>query len=227
MFQPVSDSIALSQKIIAQFTDAIIRGELKPGDRIPPERELAAMFGVSRTAIRDAIKILSGRGILKVRHGVGIFVADEKPIDSDVFGAMGGTNVNLRDLFDIRKVLETEAAAWAAQRAETSHIERLQEILEDATNHESDLARLAERDAQFHVAIAEASKNVLLVRVMWNLLDALAESRTYSLGLPQRAQQSLVEHGRILDAIRRHDVESARAAMHLHVSSVEDSVLNR
>ncbi|WAH38382.1 FadR/GntR family transcriptional regulator [Alicyclobacillus dauci] len=224
MFQPVSDNMALSQKIVSQFTDAMIRGELKPGDRIPPERELATMFGVSRTAIRDAIKILSGQGLLQVRHGVGIFVTAGKPMSSDVFDVTHG---NLRDLFDIRKVLETEAAAWAATRAEPDHIARLESILQDALDHQSDLARLAERDAQFHVAVAEASQNMLLVRVMWTLLDALAESRQASLSVPNRAQQSLLEHKTIVDAIRQHDVQSARAAMHLHLSSVEESVVHK
>jgi GntR family transcriptional regulator, transcriptional repressor for pyruvate dehydrogenase complex len=229
VFEPVHDNRALSEKIIAQISDALVAGELKPGDRLPPERELAEQFGVSRTVIRDAVKTLAGRGILHVKHGAGIFVttSEENAIErlgalSDILPLQG---VRLRDLFEIRKVLEAEGAEWAARRRNDYHLERLRGILEDAHRNSENLEVLSERDAQFHVAIAEASQNLVLVRVMLTLLDLLAQSRRESLSIPGRAKLSLKDHERILEEIEAQRHEGARETMLEHLTSVESAVL--
>jgi GntR family transcriptional repressor for pyruvate dehydrogenase complex len=229
VFEPVHDNRALSEKIIAQISDALVAGELKPGDRLPPERELAEQFGVSRTVIRDAVKTLAGRGILHVKHGAGIFVttSEENAIErlgalSDILPLQG---VRLRDLFEIRKVLEAEGAEWAARRRNDYHLERLRGILEDAHRNSENLEVLSERDAQFHVAIAEASQNLVLVRVMLILLDLLAQSRRESLSIPGRAKLSLKDHERIVEEIEAQRHEGARETMLEHLISVESAVL--
>jgi len=222
--------MALSQKIVSRITDAIVRGELKPGDKLPSERELAAQFQVSRTAIRDAIKILSGRGVLRVRHGAGIFVEEssckieDTLMLSTLFSEANLNSVHTRDLFEIRKTLETQAAEWAANRAEAVHLKRLRTILNEARKNKDDLSLLSEHDARFHVAIAEASQNLLLVKIMWGLLDALSESRKQSLKIPNRALVSLREHEFIVKAIEIHDPIQAREAMFNHLTSVESSI---
>jgi len=229
VFEPVHDNRALSEKIIAQISDALVAGELKPGDRLPPERELAEQFGVSRTVIRDAVKTLAGRGILHVKHGAGIFVttSEENAIGrlgalSDILPLQG---VSLRDLFEIRKVLEAEGAEWAARRRNDYHLKRLRGILEDAYRNSENLEVLSERDAQFHVAIAEASQNLVLVRVMLTLLDLLAQSRRESLSIPGRAELSLKDHERIVEEIEAQRHEGARETMLEHLTSVESAVL--
>ena len=229
VFEPVHDNRALSEKIIAQISDALVSGELKPGDRLPPERELAEQFGVSRTVIRDAVKTLAGRGILHVKHGAGIFVttSEENAIGrlgalSDILPLQG---VSLRDLFEVRKVLEAEGAEWAARRRNDYHLKRLRDILEDAYRNSENIEVLSERDAQFHVAIAEASQNLVLVRVMLTLLDLLAQSRRESLSIPGRARLSLKDHERILEKIEAQRHERARETMLEHLTSVESAVL--
>lgn len=229
MFEPVHDNRALSEKIIAQISDALVAGELKPGDRLPPERELAEQFGVSRTVIRDAVKTLAGRGILHVKHGAGIFVttSEENAIGrlgalSDILPLQG---VSLRDLFEIRKVLEAEGAEWAARRRNDYHLKRLRGILEDAYRNSENIEVLSERDAQFHVAIAEASQNLVLVRVMLTLLDLLAQSRRESLSIPGRAKLSLKDYERIVEEIEAQRHEGARETMLEHLTSVESAVL--
>jgi GntR family transcriptional regulator, transcriptional repressor for pyruvate dehydrogenase complex len=229
VFEPVHDNRALSEKIIAQISDALVAGELKPGDRLPPERELAEQFGVSRTVIRDAVKTLAGRGILHVKHGAGIFVttSEENAIGrlgalSDILPLQG---VSLRDLFEIRKVLEAEGAEWAARRRNDYHLKRLRGILEDAYRNSENIEVLSERDAQFHVAIAEASQNLVLVRVMLTLLDLLAQSRRESLSIPGRAKLSLKDYERIVEEIEAQRHEGARETMLEHLTSVESAVL--
>lgn len=229
MFSPISDYRALSEKIVSQVSDRLVRGELSPGDRLPTERELAEQFGVSRTVVRDAVKTLAGRGILQVRRGAGIFVVSAEERMSNRVGALSEIfslqGAGLADLFEIRKVLEAESAWWAAQRHSIHHAERLRSVLEDAREHRADLTVLSERDAQFHVAIAEGSQNLVLVRVMLTLLDLLENARYESLRIPGRPELSLEQHGRVLAAVEAQDPEEARAAMLEHISSVESEII--
>jgi GntR family transcriptional repressor for pyruvate dehydrogenase complex len=229
MFKPVSDNRALSEKIISQISDVLISGALKPGDRLPPERDLAEQFGVSRTAIRDAVKTLSGRGILQVKRGAGIFVAtsEESVMGrlSELASALPLQGAELRDLFEVRKALEVKTAGWAAQRRSGHQVERLRRVVEDAYSHTEDFQVLSERDAQFHVAIAEASQNLVLVRVMLTLLDLLELARRESLSIPGRAKLSLKDHKRIVEAIEARKPEEARQAMLDHLASVESALM--
>ena len=229
VFEPVHDNRALSEKIIAQISDALVSGELKPGDRLPPERELAEQFGVSRTVIRDAVKTLAGRGILHVKHGAGIFVTTSEENAMGRLGALSDIlplqGVSLRDLFEVRKVLEAEGAEWAARRRNDYHLKRLRGILEDAYRNSENVEVLSERDAQFHVAIAEASQNLVLVRVMLILLDLLAHSRRESLSIPGRVKLSLKDYERIVEEIEAQRHEGARETMLKHLTSVESAVL--
>ena len=224
----VPESAALSERVIARISDAIVSGELTPGDRLPPERELAGQFGVSRTVVRDAIKTLSGRGILRVKRGAGNFVADPQegaPAGPGAFAeglSLGGEGFG--DLFEVRKVLEAQAAQWAARRRSDHHVGRLRGIVEEAYGHADDPDVLNETDARFHVAVAEASQNLVLVRVMFTLLDLLATIRRETLDIAGRARLSLDEHERIIEEIEARDPEAAREAMLAHLISVESAI---
>ncbi len=219
----------MSERVISGISDAVVSGELAPGDRLPPERELAGQFGVSRTVVRDAVKTLSGRGILRVRRGAGNFVADpEEAAPADLAAFAGGLAPGGRgfgDLFEVRKVLEAQAAHWAARRRSGYHVGRLRGIVEEAYRHAGDPDVLDETDARFHVAVAEASRNPVLVRVMFGLLDLLATSRRETLDIAGRAQLSLDEHERIIEQIEGRDPEAAREAMLAHLISVESAIL--
>ena len=228
-FDRIPDDRALSERITARVSDAIISGELKPGDRLPPERQLAEQFGVSRTVIRDAVKTLSGRGIVHVRRGAGIFVATAEETVMGRLGELASVlplhGAGLRDLFDVRKVLEAQAAEWAARRRGDQHVERLKGAVEEARRDPEDLDLLSRKDAQFHVAVAEASRNLVLVRVMLALLDLLEAARRESLAIPGRARLSLDQHEEVLKAIEDQDPRAARKAMRAHLDSVEGAIL--
>lgn len=228
-FEEKPDNRALSEKITARISDAIIAGELKPGDRLPPERELAGRFNVSRTVIRDAVKTLSGRGIVRVRRGAGIFVATAEETVMGRLGELAGVlplhGAGLRDLFDVRKVLEAQAAEWAARRRSDGQAERLRGVVEEARRDPGNPDLLSRKDAQFHVAVAEASRNLVLVRVMLALLDLLEAARRESLGIPGRAELSLDQHEEIVRAVEDQNPRAARKAMLAHLDSVEGAVL--
>lgn len=231
MFTPVHDNEALSEKIIFQITDAVVRGDLKPGDKLATERDLAEQFGVSRTVVRDAIKTLAGRGLLQVRHGSGIFVATAEESVAGSLDVLSNTLVlqdtGLRDLFDVRKTLEARSAELAAELRTTEHVERLRGLVKDATQHLDDPKVLSERDAQFHVAIAEASQNLVLVRVMLTMLDLLTKSRMESLGIPGQAKRALADHDRIIQAIESGKPSEARQAMLDHLNQVESAIFSQ
>lgn len=121
----VSDRIPIGQKLAAQISEEIAKGKFKPGDRLPTERELALQLGVSRTVIRDAIKLLAGQGILKVTHGSGIYVANEDRVTSQIANLLTIRQGSLRELFEVRKLIEVEAAGWAAERSQPQNLEKI------------------------------------------------------------------------------------------------------
>ena len=230
MFRAVQDNASLSEKIIVQITDAVVGGQLQPGSRLPPERELAEQFSVSRTVVRDAIKTLAGRGFLQVRHGSGIFVATAEEsmasrleVLSDTFVLQGS---GLRDLFDVRKTLEVRASELAAKFRTPEQLDRLRKVVKEAHQHLGDPKALSEGDALFHVAIAEASQNLVIVRVMLTLLDLLAKSRLESLSIPGQAKQALRAHERIIQAISSQDLAKAKEAMLNHLNQTEVAILS-
>lgn len=228
MFKPIfEERSSMSERIISQIMDAIVKGEVKPGERLPTERDLASQFQVSRTVVRDAIKTLAGRNILHVKHGKGIFVANIQPMDIESFSQGNWQDAAVQDLFEIRKVLETEAAAWAANRHQPHHLERLEWIIQDAKLHSDQPEVLDERDAQFHMAVAEASCNLVIVKIMISLLDLLAKSRQGSYSIPGRSLKSLQDHELIIEAIKQQDSELARQRMLEHLEGVEAIVIKQ
>ena len=230
MFKAVHDHLSLSEKIIAQITDAVFNGELTPGSRLPPERELAEQFGVSRTVVRDAIKTLAGRGFLQVRHGSGIFVATAEESVAGHLEVLSDTLVlqgtGLQDLFDVRKTIEVRTAELAAKLRTSDQVSRMKELVEEASRHLDEPEVLSKKDAQFHVAIAEASQNLVMVRVMLTLLDLLAKSRLESLSIPGQAERALQHHRRIIQTIEAQDPAEAKNAILNHLNQTEAAILS-
>lgn len=210
-------------EVASQIHRLIAQGRLEPGDRLPPERELAEMFGVSRTSVRDAIRVLEMRGLVEPRHGEGT-VVKQIPIDAIVgplADALAASKDLTADLFDMRRMLEPPLARVAALRATD----------EDITAMETILARQAERvraggiaieeDNAFHYRIATAAKNQVVLRLMDVVMDLLRESRARSLQGPGRAEMSLDGHRRILSAIRDRAPDAAAESMRLHIEEIE------
>lgn len=224
-FQPVSDRVPLSQKVVAQITEAITNGAFLAGDRLPTERELALQLGVSRTAIRDAIKLLAGQGLLVVTHGSGIFVASQELVADRLAALLTIRQGTLAELFEIRKLIEVEAAGWAARRGTPEQLEKLQAVVASAIQALDDPVALARYDVEFHVGVSAAAHNGVLLRIMLNLLDLLAEGRQESLRIPGRPARSAGEHAQILAAILERDATAARQQMWQHLDSVEHSVI--
>lgn len=184
---------------------------------------------MSRTSVRDAIRVLELMGLLEPRQGEGTVVRDLSP-DSLVqpLASLLVRNARLlAELLDTRKIIEPDLAARAAKHATDEDLRRLEDIFarQQAKVRQGQLA--IEEDSEFHYAIATAAHNRIVLRVLDVLMDLLRVSRERSLQVPGRLQRSLAGHRRILEAIRRRDPDGAETAMHQHLDEIEDVLLKQ
>jgi GntR family transcriptional repressor for pyruvate dehydrogenase complex len=230
LFAPVNDSTKLSERITTQITKAIAEGRYNPGDKLPSENQLADLFGVSRTVIREAMQILSGQGLVEVKRGLGAFVTATR-FDNHMAKLEETINrqrEELLELFQVRRILEEEVVVQAAQKATPEDIGRLTRIVEAAENAVNQSAipyqDLNQLNAEFHSVLLEVTSNRTLKHIMNSLIDVLMESREITLQLPGRSAISVAGHRKILNAIREGDVERARQAMSEHLRNAEETI---
>jgi GntR family transcriptional regulator, transcriptional repressor for pyruvate dehydrogenase complex len=224
-FAPVKRTKVYAE-VASQISRLIEAGRFKPGDRLPPERDLAEMFGVSRTSVRDAIRVLEMRGLVEPRHGEGTIVK-HVPIDaivSPLADVLVSSKNLTADLFDMRKMLEPPIARAAAFRATDDDVRALEQIVDHQARRVAAGQVAIEDDTAFHYRIATAAKNQVVLRTMDVLMDLLSDSRVRSLQAPGRAEKSLEGHRRILDAIRRRDPEAAAVRMRRHIEEIEGTL---
>ncbi len=214
---------------VAKQIERLILKKLQPGDKLPSERDLAETLAVSRSSIRDAIRSLELIGMVEPRQGAGTIVR-EIPTDSLVnplANARKRKEELVGELLDFRRMLEPPLAARAATRVSDDEIIEMQDILarqeEKLRRGESTIAE----DSEFHYAIALASGNSVVRKVLDTLMDLLRDSRERSLQVAGRPQKSLAGHRRILAAITRHDADAAQLAMRRHIEDVEKIVLRK
>ncbi|MGO9520413.1 MAG: FadR/GntR family transcriptional regulator [Candidatus Korobacteraceae bacterium] len=214
---------------VAKQIERLILKKLRPGDKLPSERELAEMLAVSRSSIRDAIRSLELMGMVEPRQGTGTIVRE---ISSDslvnpLANARKRKEELIGELLDFRKMLEPPLAARAATRVSAEEISEMEEILERQEEKLRGGDSTIAEDSEFHYAIALASGNSVVLKVLDTLMDLLRDSRERSLQAEGRPQKSLAGHRRILAAIKRHDAEAAKVAMRRHIKDVEEIVLSK
>lgn len=214
---------------VARRLEQLIAERMKPGDMLPPERELAESFGVSRSSIRDAIRRLELVGMVEPRQGSGTVVRE---LSTDaLINPLTTVLVQKRklvvELLDVRKMLEPPLAARAATHASAADVAEMEDILlrQGEKLRQGDAA--IEEDNEFHYAIAMASDNSVVLKVLDVLMDLLRETRERSLQVEGRPQKSIAGHRRILAAIKRHDPVAAELAMRRHIEEVSEIVLNK
>lgn len=216
-----------SQQVREQLEAAIERGTYKAGERLPSERELVELLGVSRVSVREAIRSLEAVGLVTVQHGRGCFVATSR---SDRYASsfshwLAVHRDEVLELLKVRGALDELAAEAAAAGADPATVARLREL--NALFRESDpeqLDELVERDVAFHEVIAEASGSSLLADLLRDLHETFNESRHATLRPAGRPAESADEHDAIIDAIEQADPAAARAAVSAHLASVRASL---
>ncbi len=215
------------QQVAEQIHRLVESRVLKAGDRLPPERELAEKFGVSRSSIRDAIRTLEAMGIAESHHGKGTVVRDR----SDDSVAVPLTSVLVRkrhlvaELLDVRWMIEPALAARAAANATKEEIQRLEDILRRQKEKMRAGEDTIEEDSEFHYVIALAAGNSVVLKILDVLMDLLRESRARSLQVPGRQEHSYAGHLRILRAIKRRDGAAAGSAARQHLREIKEIVM--
>jgi GntR family transcriptional repressor for pyruvate dehydrogenase complex len=216
----------LYEQVAEQITGWIDENGLKPGDRLPPERELATRLGVSRATVSQALVALEVIGVVAVRHGDGAVLTETRS-STKIIDAIRAHATRLPEIIEARDALESKLASLAAQRRSDDDLARIDAALDEMARDIEAGGRGVEGDELFHAAITAAAHSSLLARMMAEISDLILETRIESLSQPGRPRDSLKAHRKIADAIRAKDPRRAAEAMHDHVEMVSDVALLR
>lgn len=224
-FQPIKTK-KIWEEIVEQLKTMITSGELEPGDKLPSERDMSESMGVSRASVREALITLEAIGILEIKPGEGTFVRQTS--DAETFAPLAMVLALERNpeaqMMEVRRVLETEMAALAAGRASAENLSKIQKLLDlmkaAQTNHDA-----VEIDLRFHFAIAEATQNTILLRLMNTIADlmhhSLRPNREKLYADYETSLKIIEEHEAIYQAIKDGDPQAARSKMLEHINNIE------
>ena len=213
--------------IVELFHTQIQQGILVHGAKLPAERVLAEQLKVSRSSVREAIRTLELQGLAVSKHGSGTFINTQSldAVATLMTSSFGVEEAQLHDIFEVRHLLEPQLAALAAQRATEEDVERLSSILVEQQRQIMEGETGVDADTEFHFALATATHNAALVKVVSAVEDVLRQSRDQSLQQPGRPERSLESHRQILEMVRAGDHLGARSAMEHHLTAVEPSAV--
>ena len=216
--------MAVTDEAILKIKEMILSGEIGPGDRLPPEKDLSERLGLSRSSMREAVKALEVIRVLDVRRGDGTYVTSLEPrllLEAMSFVVDLQLDSSILDLFAVRRILEPAAVGLAAARMTPADVQALRTLL-GAVDDSTDVEGLVAHDLEFHGSIARASGNPYLASLIESLSSQTVRARIWR-GLTQRnsVARTLAEHHAIVDALERGDAELAQALTTVHVSGVE------
>jgi GntR family transcriptional regulator, transcriptional repressor for pyruvate dehydrogenase complex len=216
-------STRIYEEIVRQIKAMIAEGRLKSGDRLPPERDLAEKFLVSRASVREALRALESLGLVAIRPGEGTFVREisVEALVEPLALVMLSQREAVGELFEARRLLEPALARLAAARATPEEIAEMERILDEQAKEVARGKTGLTQDAEFHAAIGAAAHNRAITRIAYAIMDVLTQSREESLSTPGRPERSHRNHRRILEAITRRDARGAEQAMLEHLDTVE------
>lgn len=214
----------LYQQIAEAIAGSIRSGTYRRGQRLPSERDFAEELKVSRPTIREAMIALEMRGLVEARHGSGVYVTKRLDVAAEA-GPAPELDIGAFELTEARRLFEGETAALAASVIGDAEIQVLQDLVAEMENKNSTELDVNRADRQFHVAIAEATKNSAIVTVVENLWD-MRHSSLLCRTMLERARVRPVaeEHGAILEALKTRDPKRARRAMQSHLNHVIDAL---
>lgn len=220
---------ALAEEIVANLLTLIKERRLQAGDRLPPERELAAMLGVSRPSLREALRALSVMNVIEMRQGDGTYVTSLDPQDlvehlGFVFSLDDST---FSQLLEARRVVEPGLAAIAAQRITDEQLERLDAYLDQSQHAVGDSHAFLEADLALHELITESAGNPILTRFMASISQLGRASRLLTVEIPGVPEQAAEAHRAIVAALKARDPEAAREAMTQHLNMLTERLKTR
>ncbi|MCX7028088.1 MAG: FadR/GntR family transcriptional regulator [Spirochaetes bacterium] len=220
LYEQIADS--LEKAILQSGAGVFAEGETIIEDKLPSEQTLAVKFGVSRTVIREALKLVKERGLIELRTGEGSYITKPRPdaISSVVSRMILMDNVSDDEIFSVRGILEIAACRLAAEHAESSDMERMQSLLDAMKEHWQEDDAIISMDTDFHIAIAKASKNKLLGMLVEAMTVLIREFIRKTIHTPGAKADGMMRHALIMDAIKSGDPNAAEVAIrnHLEVS---------
>jgi GntR family transcriptional repressor for pyruvate dehydrogenase complex len=213
----------LYRQVAEQIQSSVMRGDLNAGDRLPSERDLAEQLGVSRTVIRDALRLLEERGLIAINVGDGTYVSEIQPksISESISLYVKQKQTSYAHLAQVRRMIEVEIAVLAAKNATPENIERLEQAVEDSERSIHSLQEFVPSDIRFHELLAEASQNPLLPMLLTPISEPLHDLSSRASSLPGAPEDALNHHKNILKCIKQKDWKGARLAMNAHLDSAE------
>jgi GntR family transcriptional regulator, transcriptional repressor for pyruvate dehydrogenase complex len=216
----------LYEQLVEQILSYIESAQLKPGDLLPAERDLAERLGVSRATLAQALVALEVLGVIDVQHGTGAVLA-RRPSVASVIKGLREHRSRLPEIVEARSTLEGKLAALAAARRTDEDLAAIDNALDVMAREIKDGERGAHGDELFHEAITAAAHSSVLAQLMAFIAEMILETRMESLGQPGRPEQSLASHRKIAEAIRNQDAAGAAEAMLAHIELVSDVELLR
>ncbi len=218
----------LYEQIVLQIEESVLKGLLKPGDQLPAERDLAQLFGVSRTAVREAVKALREKNLVEIQPGRGTFITGgTRQTMRESLGLMvrAGHPEGTNQLSEVRAIFEPEIAALAATRIGESDLAMMREALATMDRSLRDPEGFIEGDLDFHLALAEAADNPIILTLIDSIVGLLREQRLEIFSVEGGPERGQYHHKRILEAVERQDAEAAREAMRAHLGQVHQDFL--
>ncbi len=228
LFQTIERGTTLANRVTHQIEELIIEGHLQPGDRLPPERELARQFGVSRTVIREAVRALVAKSLLEVQPGSGTVVCSPTPKSVAQSMTMllraAQTEIDYDNVHEVRRLLEIEIAGMAAVRRTAEDLAKLEAILREGAETQDNPDCFPECDVAFHAALAHATHNELFPLLLDSMADIMVKVRQMGFQVPGMPARALKHHHEVFEQVKAGDVEGARQAMREHLIESEDTM---
>jgi GntR family transcriptional regulator, transcriptional repressor for pyruvate dehydrogenase complex len=213
-------------ELVAESLLALISDRhLKPGDTLPTERELMQHYGVGRSSVREALRMLESRGLISAGGSGAFAVADfRNPLNDSLSLLLAVEEGSLRELFEVRRIVEGEAVALATERGEEVHLDRMRAATELMREGLGNRDEYIEADVAFHLTIAEATQNRMILHLMHAIRDQLERALGSIYKIPGSPERSIEDHGLIIEAMEAGKPDEARERMREHLARVEDAV---
>ncbi len=224
---PAVQRTSLPDQIARHLIHQIIEGDLAAGTLLPTEADLAREFSVGKSAVREAVRIVSTKGLVEVVQGSGMRVTPRQRwnlFDPELVSAFGGSVISIIDLMEMRLAIEPSIAAQAADRATPEQIDQLQALVEESAAHLEDIEGIVRRDMDFHNVLAEAADNPLYPIVLGSVAELQIELRQKVVMTKLGRDHGIHHHLRIVEALRDGDAERAREQMVDHLKEVAEDL---
>ncbi|MCR4426109.1 MAG: FadR family transcriptional regulator [Firmicutes bacterium] len=224
-----ASKVTLYDDVVAQLQELVARGDLKPGDRLPAERELSSQLGVSRATLREALKGLELMGVIKIKHGDGTFIREDinaRLVSQPLRFISPAQSSLMVELLETRQAIESTAARLAAQRVQDDDIAGLRHELSEMRKAlaKGDTAEVSKHDLEFHLALCKASRNSILYQVERSIQNMLLEAMETTIFIPSALQSAIEYHDKILAAVENRDAEAAFTLMLDHLRAVQRDI---